>query len=65
MNSNMQDSNHLHQQYHIHHQQQQQQQLAESSSQLLMHLLPQHEELFFDNALDPDGLENDIVDTDH
>ena len=65
MNSNMQDSNHLHQQYHIHHQQQQEQQLAESSSQLLMHLLPQHEELFFDNALDPDGLENDIVDTDH
>jgi len=51
---------------HIHqHQQQRQRQLEESSSQHLMHLLPQHEVLFFDNALDIDGLEHDIVDMDH
>lgn len=65
MNSSMQEPNHLHQQYHHHHHQQQQQQLGESTSQHLMHLLPQHEVLFFDNALDTVGLENDIVDTDH
>eukprot|EP01036_Dinobryon_divergens_P025223 gene25221-33749_t len=68
MNSSMQEPNHLHQQYHHHHhqqQQQQQQQLGEPTSQHLMHLLPQHEVIFFDNALDTVGLENDIVDTDH
>ena len=66
MNTSLQEPNHLHQQYHHHHQQQQQQQqLGESTSQHLMHLLPQHGGLFFDNALDTDGLEHDIVDTDH